>query len=109
MPYRHRQCDYLRQRCKSAGLIAIPITLIGATPVVQAQIEEVVVTATRRSESVQDIPVNIAAVGGPQIEQQGFDDLSELVAFVPGINVVDQGGRDGNRIVVRGLNADPGL
>lgn len=94
---------------KSAGLLMIPAGLAGlgaATPA-QAQLEEIVVTATRREASVQDIPVNISAIGGDQIEQQGFDDLSELVSYVPGINVIDQGGRDGNRIVVRGLNAEP--
>ena len=94
---------------KSAGLLVIPVGLAGAgMPLpAHAQLEEIVVTATRRAESVQDIPVNISAVGGQQIEQQGFDDLSELASYVPGINVVDQGGRDGNRIVVRGLNAEP--
>ncbi|MFK7956340.1 MAG: TonB-dependent receptor [Lysobacterales bacterium] len=92
---------------RSAGLMAIPVGLAGLTGTAYAQLEEVVVTATRRSESVQDIPVNIAAIGGNQIAQQGFGDLSELVQFVPGINVIDQGGRDGNRIVVRGLNAEP--
>lgn len=69
--------------------------------------ETVYVTATRRSESIQDIPINIAAVGSDQIEQQGFGDISELASYVPGLNVSDQGGRDGNRIVVRGLNAEP--
>ena len=37
--------------------------------------------------------VNISAVGGTQIEQQGFDDLSEMASYIPGLNVVDQGGR----------------
>ena len=94
---------------KSAGMLAIPVGLTGAAAITdaRAEVEEIVVTATRRSETVQDIPVNISAVGGTQIEQQGFGDLSDLAAFVPGINIVDQGGRDGNRIVVRGLNADP--
>jgi outer membrane receptor protein involved in Fe transport len=69
--------------------------------------DEIIVTATRRAESIQDIPFNIAAVGAAQIEQQGFGDIAQLIEFVPGINIVDQGGRDGNRIVVRGLNADP--
>ena len=93
---------------KSAGLLAIPVGLAstGLPVAAQAQLEEIVVTATRRAESVQDIPVNISAIGGDRIEQQGFGDLSELASYVPGINVVDQGGRDGNRIVVRGLNAE---
>jgi len=67
----------------------------------------VVVTATRREENVQDTPLNIAAVGGAQIEEQGFTDIADVLAFVPGINVVDRGGRQGNPIIVRGLNADP--
>lgn len=69
--------------------------------------ETVIVTATRRAEGVQDIPLNIAAVGEAQIEEQGFDELADTLAFVPGINVVDRGGRQGNPIIVRGLNAEP--
>lgn len=99
----------------TASLLTLPIgTAIVAAPAFaqEASAEEddsnvIIVTATRRAESIQDIPINIAAIGGEQIEEQGFDDISELVAYVPGINVADQGGRDGNRIVVRGLNADP--
>jgi outer membrane receptor protein involved in Fe transport len=68
--------------------------------------QTITVTATRRAESVQDIPLNIAAVGGDQIEEQGFDELSDMLSFVPGINVVDRGGRQGNPLIVRGLNAD---
>lgn len=56
---------------------------------------------------MQDIPLNIAAIGAEQIEEQGLDELSDLLAFVPGINIVDRGGRQGNPIIVRGLNVDP--
>lgn len=100
----------LRQHLKlSVSLLALPSGMALMSTPAHAQLaeDEIIVTATRRSESVQDIPVNIAAIGGAQIEQQGFGDLSELAAFVPGINISDQGGRDGNRIVVRGLNAEP--
>lgn len=69
--------------------------------------QTITVTATRRAESVQDIPLNIAAVGAQQIEEQGFDELADVLAYVPGINIVDKGGRQGNPIIVRGLNADP--
>jgi iron complex outermembrane recepter protein len=55
--------------------------------------QTITVTATRRAESVQDIPLNIAALGGEQIEAQGFDELADVLAYVPGINVVDRGGR----------------
>lgn len=70
-------------------------------------IEELVVTATRRSTSVQDVPINISALGAEQIEEQGLTDLAEIAAWIPGLHIVDQGGRSADRIVVRGLNADP--
>ena len=102
--------SFRKKLALSASLIALPVGFTASfSTTAHAQVvdDEIIVTATRRSESIQDIPVNISAVGGAQIEQQGFGDISELAAFVPGLNISDQGGRDGNRIVVRGLNADP--
>lgn len=77
-----------------------------APPVIDdtVELEEVIVTATRRSQSVQDIPINITAVGDKAIEAQKLEDLSDLVRMVPGLFVVDQGGRDSNLLTVRGLN-----
>jgi len=93
-----------------ATAIALPVA-IGFTPTAvhaqESSIEEVIVTATRREGSVQDIPINIAAVDSSRIEQQGFQEIADVLAFVPGINAVDRGGRNGNRLIVRGLNADP--
>ena len=70
-------------------------------------LNEVIVTATRRETTVQDTPINIAAVTGAQIEREGLNTLSEATRAVPGINIIDQGGRGGSQIVVRGLNAEP--
>ncbi len=89
----------------SISLLALPI----ATPALaqDTTVDEVIITATRRDTTVQDAPINIAAVGGEALEAQGFSDLADIAAYVPGVHLVDQGGRDGNRIIVRGLNADP--
>ena len=75
-----------------------------STPETGVVLENVQVTATRRDAGVQDIPLNITAVTGAEIARQGLTDLADLAATVPGIFLQDQGGRDGNRIVVRGLN-----
>lgn len=96
----------------SAAVLATSFTFTAAaqedaaTTESELRVEAVTVTATRRAESVQDIPLNIAAVGEQQIEEQGFDDIADVLAYVPGINVVDRGGRQGNPLIVRGLNAD---
>ena len=97
-------------RTTSALVLAASAVMAGhaqeAADETELRAQTITVTATRRAESVQDIPLNIAAVGGEQIEEQGFDELADVLAYVPGINVVDRGGRQGNPIIVRGLNAD---
>ncbi|PHR62845.1 MAG: TonB-dependent receptor [Robiginitomaculum sp.] len=94
----------------SASILALPVMgMAFATPAfAQADDnDEIIVTATRREGTVQDVPINISAIGGVQIEEQGFSRISDVLAFVPGINVIDQGGRNSNVLIVRGLNADP--
>jgi outer membrane receptor protein involved in Fe transport len=70
-------------------------------------IDEIVVTATRRELSIQDIPLNIAAFDGSLLEAREIGDLAELGRNVPGLYVIDQGKRSANNIVVRGLNLNP--
>ena len=67
-------------------------------------LEEVIVTASRRATTVQDLPFNITALSGETLERQRIGDLAELGRWVPGLTVVDQGGRASNRMIVRGLN-----
>jgi iron complex outermembrane receptor protein len=101
-----------RKKPLAAAISALTMPMLGAwsLPVFgenEVQIEEIVVTATRRSESVQDVPINISAVTGSEIQQQGLTNLAELSAWVPGLHIVDQGARGTGRIIARGLNADP--
>lgn len=92
-------------------LVSLALPALSQTPDPAGQAERdatrldaVTVTATRRSESVQEVPINITAVTGLDIQQQGLKDLADLVKTVPGLFLVDQGGRDTNLLVVRGLN-----
>ncbi|NRA29223.1 MAG: TonB-dependent receptor [Parvularculaceae bacterium] len=91
----------------SSLAIAVGMALLPQASAQESDDDVIVVTATRRAESLQNVPINIAAVTGDQIEEQGFDELADTLAYVPGINIVDRGGRQGNPIIVRGLNADP--
>lgn len=66
---------------------------------------DVVVTATRRDETVQSAPINISAVGGEQLRDLGLRDLRDVARAIPGVYIPDQGNRSGTPIVFRGLNA----
>ncbi|SDK65214.1 TonB-dependent receptor [Microbulbifer yueqingensis] len=107
------------KRSFSKHHLALAITAVSAgyalsvSQAVNAQaddaIEEVIVTATARETSVQDVPYNISAVSGDDISAAQITDQAELMRNVPGVAVVDRGSRNSgviNGIMIRGLNVD---
>ena len=85
--------------------MTLPITAAYAQSA-DKEIEKVVVTGTRRVNDVQDIPINIMALSTKQLEANRVEDLVDIAKWVPGLTVVDLGGRTSNQIIVRGLNTD---
>jgi outer membrane receptor protein involved in Fe transport len=94
-------------------LAAAVAALIGsgyAAGAVQAQsaeangIEEIIVTASRRETTVQELPFNVAAFSGDMLEEQRVTNLTELARWVPGLAVVEQGPRSSSLMTARGLN-----
>jgi iron complex outermembrane recepter protein len=88
--------------------VALAQTAASAAPASDA-IQEVVVTAQRRSENILDVPYNISAVSGQTILDNHILDNAELMRSVPGVSVVDRGDRNSSvvsGIRIRGLNVD---
>ncbi|HFB54903.1 MAG TPA: TonB-dependent receptor [Hellea balneolensis] len=75
----------------------------------KAKRDEIVVTATRREETVSDIPYNISATSGVEIEKANILDNAELLRSIPGISTIDRGERNSgtiNAARIRGLAVD---
>jgi outer membrane receptor protein involved in Fe transport len=51
------------------------------------QLEEIVVTAQRREQSLQEVPVSLEVITGLDIQQQGYTALDDLAAFSPSVEV----------------------
>lgn len=87
--------------------VAIALTASQA-PLVLAEdsfgIEEIIVTATKRAESVQDIPLAVTALDAYAIDQRGISDIESLASSVPGLHF-SQAGSD-TRITVRGIGSE---
>lgn len=64
---------------------------------------DIVVTATRRSERLQDVPLSITAVGQDFIKNTGAQQLSDVVSAIPGLSVVPNGG-GASVFTIRGVN-----
>ena len=69
-------------------------------------LEVIEVTATRRSGSVQNAPLNITALDADIMKDQNISELADVARWVPGLTITDQGGRSGSPIIVRGLNTN---
>lgn len=69
-------------------------------------LEDIVVTAQKRSEKLMDVPSSIGVVGGARLESLRVNSLSDLADYVPGLSVTD-GGAPGSRIIeIRGLSTN---
>lgn len=56
-----------------------------AAPAWSQTLEEVIVTANKRSETVQDVPLAITALSGDFMRQVNLNDIKDLVTFTPGV------------------------
>ena len=71
---------------KLALSAAVAATSIGTWA---AELEEVLVTAQKRTESLQDVPISVTAISGEQIQDASIRGLGDLGAYVPNFSVTE--------------------
>jgi iron complex outermembrane receptor protein len=70
-----------------------------------AVLEEIVVTATKREQSVQDVGIAITAMSGDQMEAFGFTNAQQVTNMAPGVQTVQPNGEANYAIAMRGVAA----
>jgi iron complex outermembrane recepter protein len=92
--------------CKLAFAIA-SLTAAGFTSVTSAEeslaLEEIVVTAQKRAESLQDVPISVSAMSGEKLAEAGIPDMQDFSAYVPNFNVTKNA--IGDVISIRGIQS----
>ena len=69
-----------------------------------AQIEEIVVTATKREQALRDIPASITALTGESMEKQGLQGVEDISRLVPGVTI-NTPSEGATRVTIRGIAA----
>ena len=92
-----------KAKLNSAVLSVITASLAaGTAPIAMAQLEEVLVTATKRTESTQDIPVTVSAITSDKLDQLGITNFEDYIVQMPGVTAGGAGpGR--NTVYIRGI------
>ncbi len=84
--------------CASGILVVLPVAET------QAQmLEEVVVTAQKREESLRDVPISVSALTGDKIQDSGIQRSEDLAAYVPNFTVTQD--PIGDEINIRGIQS----
>ncbi|MDX2222481.1 MAG: TonB-dependent receptor [Rhodospirillaceae bacterium] len=95
----------------SVGALFAAVHLVGAATPAAAQqeaqlgaLEEIVVTARKREEFLQDIPLSVTAFTGADMAKRNIKDMKDIARFTPGFSFQDFGGGGATAPVIRGAN-----
>ena len=85
------------------------VAAIGASDYASAQLEEVVVTARKRAESLQDVPMAVSAFSATQLQDAQVDGMEDLQRLTPNVTLTETSGLQAGSVAVfvRGIGNDP--
>ena len=96
--------------------VAVPFVVLSSAIAVQpavAQnvIEEIVVTARKRAENLQDVPAAVSAFGAEELKDRGIDSIDEVGRLTPNVAMTETTGLISGALLVfiRGIGNDPGF
>ncbi|MDX1735559.1 MAG: TonB-dependent receptor plug domain-containing protein, partial [Halioglobus sp.] len=87
-------------------IAAVPVTAFAQSGGEVLVLEEVVVTAQKRDQSLQDVPAAVSAISGSQLQDFKLQDFSDLEALTPGLVAENLDARSGS-ISLRGIDYNP--
>src|SRR3546814_1672699 len=69
--------------------------------------DEIIVTASKREERLQDVPASITAISGDTLARIGAQSFRDYASLTPGLSLRDLGNPGMGTIILRGLNTGP--
>ncbi len=99
----------LATTCSTAALAQSSVSAPAAPTEVQATAadDEILVTAQKREQRIADVPVTVTAVTGAKMASIGVNSLSEVAAYIPGLQIQEQSANNPG-FVIRGITSDNG-
>jgi len=90
-----------------AGVCPRPNALLAQEAPSPDQLQEIIVTAEKRSERLQDVPLSVSALSGETLQAMGAQTFTDYARSIPGLTFTDLGG--GRQIpAIRGINPSAG-
>ena len=100
----------MKWKLLSTGVLSANALMLALAPTPSfaqdgASSEEIIVTARRREESAQDVPVSVTTFGAAEIERSGFNDFQDYATQVPNLSFAytNSVGPRAQSIAIRGV------
>lgn len=93
--------------CAASGVWAQEVEQVDSA--VAFQEPDIVVTAQKRAESKQDVPMSISVLDARTLEELGASSLTDYAGYVPGLNIESQGGPGQSSVTLRGIVDNGGV
>lgn len=91
--------------------LAIAVGILSSQAFMQAnaqspdgRLEEIIVTSQKRAQSLQDVPISVAAVTGDKLADAGIENLDDLTSYLPNIHFTESG--ISTQVRIRGIGSD---
>ena len=95
------------------GLSALAFAVVSSGVTAQDRVlDEIVVTAAKRSQSLQEVPIAVNAFTAQMIDEAGINDAQDLANMTPSVNLTTSRNPFQNRLAIRGIGTsqnDPAL
>jgi len=88
------------------SMAALAVPAHAQTPEVESDVTEIVVTATRDSRSLKDVPMSVNVATGEQLQKFNIFDAKDVQQLAPGLELTNTTGRN-NTTTLRGITFDP--
>lgn len=95
----------MKSNKKSCLSVAI-LTALSLPNLAQAALEEVIVTAQKREQNLQDVPMAITAVGGELLRNNEINNIQDLTKVVPSLRLTTKDDPSNSSVRIRGVGTD---
>ncbi len=92
-----------RQLVQSIFFASFYSILFGSTSAIAAQLEEIIVTAQKRAQNLNDVGIAVTAFSGDEIRRLGFNEPVDLASQTPNLNINNTFGNGIANVSIRGI------
>lgn len=98
----------------ATALLGAPALAQEATPAAgpQGGVDRIIITAQKRAEDIQDVPLSVTAFGAEQIELSGVTNMTDLATSVAGLQIDSSNNLRNTSVAIRGIGSsgtNPGI